>query len=262
MNVMPRWYVRLLAAIVGLVLVLPTLVVVGLSFTSGAVLTFPPNGFSLRWYENFLSSPQWINGMMTSFQVAVLSTILATILGTMASVALVRGKVPFSSLVNAGLFSPMIVPVVVIAFGMYLTYGRAHIAGSVVGLVIAHTTLAIPFVVINVVAGLRTVDWDLALAARSLGANSMQAFVRVIIPMMAPSITAGALFAFMTSWDEIVVAIFLTSPSVKTLPVVMWEQVRTSVDPTIAAVATILTVITIALFALIAVLNRRLQKVS
>lgn len=262
MRVTPRWYIRLLAALIGLLLVAPTLVVVGMSFTSGGILAFPPKGFSLRWYANFLGSPDWVSGVSTSLQIALLVTILATLLGTMAAVGIVRGKVPFAGAVNAFLFSPMIVPVVVIALGMYLTYGRVHISGSVTGLVVAHTTLALPFVVINVVAGLRMVDWDLSLAARSLGASPLQAFIRVIAPLVVPSIAAGALFAFMTSWDELVIAIFLTSPVVKTLPVVMWEQVRSYVDPTIAAVATLLTLVTVVLFALVALLNRRLQKVQ
>lgn len=262
MRVTPRWYVRLLAALIGLLLVAPTLVVVGMSFTSGGILAFPPKGFSFRWYANFLGSPDWVSGVTTSLQIAVLVTILATLLGTMAAVGLVRGKIPFAGAINGFLFSPMIVPVVIIALGMYLTYGRVHITGSITGLVVAHTTLALPFVVINVVAGLRMVDWDLALAARSLGASPLQAFLRVTAPLVLPSIAAGALFAFMTSWDELVIAIFLTSPVVKTLPVVMWEQVRSYVDPTIAAVATMLTVVTVVLFALVALLNRRLQKVQ
>ncbi|MQA82277.1 MAG: ABC transporter permease subunit [Streptosporangiales bacterium] len=262
MSIRPRWFTYLLAAVVGFVLVAPTIVVVGMSVTAGGLLSFPPKGFSLRWYDKLLGSPAWIEGMLTSLQIAVLTTILATVLGTMAAVAIVRGRFRFARAVNAFLFSPMIVPVVVIALGMYLTYGRVHISGSVTGLVVAHTTLAIPFVVINVAAGLRTVDWDLVLAARSLGAGPLQTFMRVIAPLVLPSILAGALFAFMTSWDELVIAIFLSSPLVKTLPVVMWEQVRSYVDPTIAAVATMLTVVTIVSFLLLALLNRRLRKVS
>lgn len=260
MNIIPRWYVRLLAAVIGVILVLPTLVVVGISFTSGRLLAFPPKGFSLRWYENFLNSPEWVNGLTTSFQVAVLTMIVATVLGTMAAVAIVRGRFPFAKAVNAFLFSPMIVPLVVIALGMYLTYGRVHITGSIAGLVVAHTTLALPLVVINVAAGLRTIDWDLALAARSLGAGPMQTFLKIIVPLVRPSIITGALFAFMISWDELVIAIFLTSPVAKTLPVVMWEQVRSYVDPTIAAVATMLTVVTVVLFVLVAVLGRRANR--
>lgn len=260
MNLRPRWYIRTLAAVIGVLLLAPTIVVVGMSFTGGGILAFPPDGFSLRWYANFLSSPAWTNGLLTSSQVALGTTVLATVLGTMAAVAIVRGKFPFAKAVNAFLFSPMIVPLVVIALGMYLTYGRVHIAGNIGGLIVAHTTLAIPFVVINVVAGLRTVDWDLALAARSLGASPWQTFARVIVPIVRPSILTGALFAFMTSWDELVVAIFLTSPVAKTLPVVMWEQVRSYVDPTIAAVATMLTLVTVVLFVLVAVLGRRVNR--
>lgn len=260
MTITPRWYIRLLAALIGVLLVAPTLVVVAMSFTSGKLLAFPPEGLSLRWYENFLGDAAWTDGLVTSFQVAVLTTILATVLGTMAAIALVRGRFPFARAVNAFLFSPMIVPLVVIALGMYLTYGRVHITGSIVGLVVAHTTLALPLVVINVVAGLRTIDWDLARAAWSLGASPAQTFFKVIVPLVRPSIGTGALFAFMLSWDELVVAIFLTSPVAKTLPVVMWEQVRSYVDPTIAAVASMLTVVTVVLFVLVAVLARRVNR--
>lgn len=260
MRTRPRWYTYAIAAIVGALLIAPTLVVVGMSVTSSGILQFPPHGFSLRWYHHFLNSATWTRGLLTSLQVALLVTVLATALGTMAAIALVRGRFPFSKVVNGILFSPLIVPFVVIALGMYLTYGHAHISGSITGLVVAHTPLAMPFVVINVVAGLRMMDWDLVLAARSLGAGPIQAFTRVVAPQVLPSIMAGALFAFMMSWDELVVAIFLTSPLVKTLPVVMWEQVRSYVDPTIAAVATLLTIVTVVLFALIAVLNRRVNK--
>jgi len=235
-------------------LMAPTLVVVPMSFTASNALTFPPQGLSTRWYEKMLTDPQWSTGFVNSAQVALLTAVFATALGTLAALGTVRGRFPGRGAVNGLILSPLIVPVIIIAIGMFSIFVRWKIAGSLVGLVLAHTALAVPFVVVNVATSLRTVDRNLELAAQSLGAGPIRTFRRITLPLILPGVLAGGLFAFITSWDEVVVSIFLTSARFRTLPVEMWEQVRQVVDPTVAAVATTLLVVTttILLFAFVA----------
>lgn len=246
-----------LGALTVFFLMAPTLVVVPMSFTASNALTFPPEGFSTRWYEKMLTDPQWSTGFVNSAQVAFLTAILATALGTLAALGTVRGQFPGRSAVNALILSPLIVPVIIIAIGMFSMFVRWKLAGSIVGLVLAHTALAVPFVVVNVATSLRTMDRNLELAAQSLGAGPVRTFRRITLPLILPGVLAGGLFAFITSWDEVVVSIFLTSARFRTLPVEMWEQVRQVVDPTVAAVATTLLAVTTSLLLLVLVVRRQ-----
>jgi putative spermidine/putrescine transport system permease protein len=246
-----------LGALTVFFLMAPTLVVVPMSITASNSLTFPPEGFSTRWYEKMLTDPQWSSGFINSAQVASLTAVLATVLGTLAALGTVRGRFPGKSAVNALVLSPLIVPVIIIAIGMFSLFVRWKITGSIVGLVLAHTALAVPFVVINVATSLRTIDRNLELAAMNLGADPLRTFRRVTLPLILPGVLAGGLFAFITSWDEVVVSIFLTTARFRTLPVEMWEQVRQVVDPTVAAVATTLLAVTTSLLLLILVVRRQ-----
>ena len=252
---------RILMAAVGLLTVIyllaPTLVVIPMSFTEARILSFPPQGFSLQWYERMFTDRQWSSGMVNSAIVAVLTAAIATFLGTLAALGLNRGRFPGRSLMNGLVIAPLVVPVVIIAIGMFSLFVQWRIAGSVIGLVVAHTALALPFVVVSVSASLRTMDRNLELAAANLGANPRQSFTRITLPIILPGVVAGAIFAFITSWDEVVVAIFLTSARFRTLPVEMWEQVRQVVDPTVAAVATTLFVVTTVLLLLVFVVRRQ-----
>jgi len=232
---------RIFGIIAVIFLLMPTVVIIPMSFSSGRTLKFPPPGYSLRWYENLFTSPLWTDSAISSLQVGILTAILATILGTIAALGLTRGQFPAKN----------------IAIGMFSVFVRWRIAGSILALVAAHTVLAVPFVVINVMASLRTLDRNLEMAAANLGAGPLRTFWHVTLPLISPGALAGALFAFITSWDEIVAAIFLTSPTLRTLPVVMWSQVRTEVDPTIAAAATILTLITVTIFTVTSLLRIR-----
>jgi putative spermidine/putrescine transport system permease protein len=204
-----------------------------------------------------LTDPQWSTGFVNSAQVAFLTAVLATVLGTLAALGTVRGRFPGKSAVNALILSPLIVPVIIIAIGMFSMFVRWKIAGSIVGLVLAHTALAVPFVVINVATSLRTIDRNLELAAMNLGADRARTFLRITLPMILPGMFAGALFAFITSWDEVVVSIFLTTARFRTLPVEMWEQVRQVVDPTVAAVSTTLLAVTTTILLLAFVVRRQ-----
>jgi putative spermidine/putrescine transport system permease protein len=254
---------RILMGGLGLLTVLyllaPTLVIVPMSFTESRILSFPPQGFTLEWYERIVADRQWSSALTNSAQVAFLTTILSVVLGTLAALALARGRFPGRTAANGLVLAPLIVPVVIIAIGMFSLFVRWRISGSLVGLVLAHTALAVPFVVVSVSASLRTVDRNLELAAANLGATPRQTFLRVTFPIIVPGVIAGAIFAFITSWDEVVVSIFLTSARFRTLPVEMWEQVRQAVDPTVAAVATTLLVVTTLLLVILLVVRRPAQ---
>jgi putative spermidine/putrescine transport system permease protein len=238
-------------------LVGPMLVVVPMSFTEARILSWPPQGFSTQWYARMLEDAQWSRGFVNSIQVALLTAVLSTVLGTLAAIGLVRGRFPGKGIANALILSPLIVPVIIIAIGFFAFFSVTRLAGSLPGLVLAHTALAVPFVVINVGTVLRTMDRNLEMAAASLGANPARTFRWVTFPIILPGVVAGALFAFITSWDEVVVSIFMTSTRFRTLPVEMWEQVRQVVDPTVAAVATLVMVVTTTVLVFVFVVRRR-----
>ena len=251
---------RILLAALGLLtilyLVAPTLVIVPMSFSEARILSFPPQGFTLEWYGELAGDRQWTSAIGNSAVVAVLTTILAVVLGTPAALALARGRFLGRTAVNGLVLAPLVIPIVIIAIGMYSLSVHLRISGSLVGLVFAHTALAVPFVIVSVLASLRTMDRNLELAAANLGATPRQTFLRVTLPIIVPGMIAGAIFAFITSWDEVVVSIFLTSARFRTLPVQMWEQVRTAVDPTVAAVATTLFLVTTVLLVILLVVRR------
>jgi putative spermidine/putrescine transport system permease protein len=232
------------------------LVIVPMAFTNGESLSWPPEGFSVRWFQQIVTEPSWTSGFQNSAMVATLAAILSTVIGTLGALGIVRGRFPGKSVANALVLSPLIVPVVIIAIGFFTFYARFRLTGSLPGLVLAHTALAVPFVVVNVGTALRTMDRNLELAAANLGANPMRVFWRITFPIILTGVVAGALFAFITSWDEVVVSIFMTSARFKTLPVEMWEQVRQVVDPTVAAVATTLMAVTTVLLLLLLVVRR------
>ena len=246
-----------LGALTVFYLLAPTLVIVPMSFTEARILSFPPEGFTLDWYERMVTDRQWSTGLANSFQVALLTAILATVLGTLAALGLTRGRFLGRTAVNALVLSPLIVPVVVIAIGMFGLFVQWRIAGSLVGLVLAHTALALPFVVVAVATSLRTMDRNLELAAANLGADPRRSIQHITFPIILPGVLTGAIFSFITSWDEVVIAIFMTSARFRTLPVEMWEQVRQAVDPTVAAVSTTLLVVTTVLLVLLLVVRRQ-----
>ncbi len=253
----PAW-LRLVGLLVSLFLLLPSCVVVLMSFSSGKLLTFPPPGYGLDWYANFFRSKAWTGATVNSLEVALLSTLAAVLLGTLAALGLVRGRPRGAGLLRGLLLSPMIVPVIVSGLGMYITVQGLGLA-SFPSLVAAHTVLAIPFVLLPVSASLYGLPREFELAAYSLGAGRAYAFRRVTLPLILPGVAVGGIFAFVTSWDEIVVALFLTGPKTRTLPVTMWEQARHTIDPTIAAASSLLTLLTFAVL-LVALARRRFRR--
>jgi putative spermidine/putrescine transport system permease protein len=233
-------FLRIVGFVVGVWLVAPMLVVIPMSFTGQASFVFPPPSWSTRWYVNLFSNPVWTDALKNSFEIAVLVTVCATILGTAAAFGMDRGRIPGKSLVSAVLVAPMIMPIVVLAIGVYALFLRWHLVGTIPGFVAAHTALAVPFVFITVSASLQTFDRQLEAAAASLGASPWSTFWRVTLPLILPGVLTGALFAFNTSFDELVVAIFLVSPTTVTLPVQIYESVTRNIDPTVAAASSVL----------------------
>jgi putative spermidine/putrescine transport system permease protein len=233
--------------VVGLFLLAPTVIVIVLSFESASYLSFPPTGWSLHNYGEFLHGTTWTHGARTSLEVGLLATLLATSLGTLAALGLVRGRFIARGAIIALILSPAIVPTIVVALGVYVVDARLHLVGNLFSFVAAHAALGIPFVVVNVAASLRTVDRNLELAARNLGAGPVRTFMRITFPLILPGVLAGAVFAFVTSWDEVVIARFLSTPYRQTLPVVVWGGVTIGTDPTVAAAASMVTFVSLAL---------------
>jgi putative spermidine/putrescine transport system permease protein len=240
-------------------LIAPLLIIFPASLTAIQSFRFPPPSWSTMWYENFFSDSRWYGSFLTSLKIAALVTISSVILGTSAALGLVRGRFVGRTAVNALVLSPMIVPLVVIAVGTYAVFLDWRLVGTTLGFVLAHTVLALPFVIVTVAAGLRTFDRELEDAAAGLGANPVQVFRTVTLRLILPSVLIGALFAFMTSFDEVVVALFIASPLNRTLPVQMYSSITRQIDPTIAAASSLLLLLTMVLF-LAALLLRRGQR--
>ena len=264
------WYYlfRVICGCVFLFLILPILVIVPLSFNATPYFTFTEgmlaldaSAYSLRWYENFLTDPRWITSIENSVIVGVLSTVLATTLGTLAALGLSREKMPQRTLIMGILISPMIVPLIITAAGIYFFYSSVQLTDSLLGLVLAHTALGTPFVVITVTATLIGFDKALPRAGAMCGAPPTTVFFKIILPLILPGVIAGALFAFVTSFDEVVVVLFVaSSPEQYTIPRQMWSGIREQISPTILAVATLLIGVSILLMTTIELLRRRSEK--
>jgi len=254
---LPSFVLYVFCGMVFVFLIAPLFVVIPMSFSSSQFLKFPPPGFSMQWYQNYFESRNWMEATWVSFQVAFLTAILATILGTLLAIALVRGKFPGRNLIYTLVISPMIVPLIITAIAIYFFYAKLHLVGSVPGVVAAHTILAIPFVLVLVTTTLKGFDETLERAALNLGANPLKAFLLVTLPIIKPGVISGALFAFIASFDELVIVIFISGTHAVTLPKRMWDNIREEIDPTIAAVATILIAISILLMFSMELLRRR-----
>lgn len=252
-----RTLVVTFAVAVLIFLIAPLFIIVPLSFSHDPFFTLPVREYSLRWYEDLFGNPRWITSIVNSAVVAILTTVLATTLGTLAALGIARPDFPARRAVMALLISPMIVPIVIVAVGSYLFFGQFGLTNTRLGLVLAHTALATPFVVITVTATLSNYDTTLTRAAHSLGASGLSAFFRVTLPCIMPGVISGAIFAFATSFDEVVVALFLTAAEQRTLPVQMFSGIRDQINPTIMAAATMLLTLSVTLFAVLAVLSRK-----
>jgi putative spermidine/putrescine transport system permease protein len=236
-------------------LILPIVFIIALSFGSSRWLQFPPPEWTLRWYRELFERSEWLDAIITSLQVGVCVTVLSLLLGVPAAFAVVRGRFPGRDLLNAFFTTPLIVPLVIIGiaiYGLYLSWG---LAGTFIGFVLGHLILAIPFAVITTSNALRSFDESIEKAAIVCGATRAQALWRVTLPGIRSGIVAGGLFSFLISWDEVVLAIFMSSSSVQTLPVKMWSALRLDLSPIIAAAASLLVLLTVVLLALVAIVQ-------
>ena len=238
-----------------LFLVLPTLAVVPVSFSDTDYITFPPQGFTWRWYGVFLREGVWRDATLTSVVVAVLSALLATLLGTLAALGLDRLSGVTARAVVWLFLLPMVIPSIILAVAFYGAFARLGIVGTKLGLVFADTILTLPFVIINVSAVIQKLDRRMVDAARSLGAEPATAFLKITLPAIMPGVLAGATFAFLTSFDEVVVALFISGIDSVTLPVQMWNGIRFEVSPAVAAASCILLALSILFLALFSALR-------
>lgn len=254
------WYgLRVVCGCVLLFLLLPILVIVPLSFSNSSFLAYPIPGWSWRWYQELFSSSDWSRAARNSFIVAPLATLIATALGTLAAVGLARIQFFGKGLITSLLIAPMVVPIVVVGVSTYLFFSRIGLSDSYAGLVLVHAALGAPFVVTTVMATLQNFNQNLVKASLSLGAGQVQTFFRVTLPVIAPGVISGALFAFATSFDEVVVTLFLAGPEQTTLPRQMFTGIRENISPTIAAVATLLILFTATLMAVMEWLRGRIK---
>lgn len=268
-----------------LFLIAPILIVLPLSFNvepyfsfTPGMLALDPDAFSLRWYKDILTNgmadptaesgwwadvwnnSQWVRSLRNSFFIGTVATLIATILGTLAAVGLSRSEMPWRKKIMALLISPMIVPLVITAAGTFRAFSEFQLAYTHTGVILAHAILGIPFVVITVTATLVGFDQSLVRAAYSMGAGPIRTFFRVQMPLILPGVISGALFAFVTSFDEVVVVIQMASVEQRTIPRQMFSGIREQISPTILAVATVLVIISIALLATLELLRRRSER--
>ena len=250
-----------------LFLIAPILVIIPLSFNAEPYFTFTEgmislksDAYSTRWYADIAKNPQWAFSAVNSIIVAVCSTLLATFLGTLAALGRSQSHMPYKSAVMGVLISPMIVPLIISAAGMFFFYSNIGLAQTLPGLILAHAVLGTPFVVITVTATLTGFDNSLTRASQSLGADSRKTFFKVQMPLILPGVISGALFAFITSFDEVVIVFFLAGFEQRTIPRQMWAGIREQISPTILAVATILVLVSILLLTTVELLRRRSEK--
>ena len=254
------WSLRVFCALVLLFLVAPIFAIMPLSFSSGTLLTYPLPGLSLRWYEEVVTSTRWLPSLRNSLIVGVSATVAATTLGTLAALGLSRARLPMKPLIMGVVLSPMIVPTVITAVGVYFFFAPLGLTNSFPGLILAHTALAVPFVVITVSATLQGFDMNLARAGAILGASPVTVFFRVTLPLILPGVASGMVFAFATSFDEVVVALLLAGPEQHTLPREMFTGVREQINPSITALASVLIVVSVALLVAMEGLRRRNER--
>jgi len=246
--------------LVVLFLVVPILIPIPLSFNSGSFFVFPLEGFSTRWYEVVLGTPRWQTAIGNSIIIALGTTVIATTLGSLTAIALSSEKFPGRRIVMPLLLSPLIVPVVITAVGSYLFYARIGLASTYAGVILAHTALASPFVVVTVGASLAGFDHNLMRAAAISGAKPVKAFFAVMLPLILPGVLSGAAFAFVTSFDEVVVVQFLASANQRTMPLEMFLGLREKLSPAITAAATLMMASSIVLLIVANILARRSRK--
>ena len=251
-----RYVLGGISVLVATFLLLPILLIVALSFGSSQWLEFPPPGWTLRWYQELFADDTWLDAFLTSFEIALIVTVLSTVIGLMASFGLTRGTFKGREALRALFLTPMVLPVVVLAVALYALFLRLHLNGTLLGFVIAHLVVALPFSIISISNSLELFDKSIEDAAVLCGASPLEAKLRVTLPGIKLGIFGAAIFSFLASWDEVVIAIFMASPDLQTLPVRIWGTLRQDLTPIIAAVSTLLVALTAALMTGFALLRK------
>ncbi|HYD06519.1 MAG TPA: ABC transporter permease [Reyranella sp.] len=239
-----RWWLYAVTGLTIVFLVLPSLVVIPMSFSGSSSLQFPPPSWSLRWYENYFNSSQWLHATWISIQVGALTVLLATPIGVAAAYGLHLGGFALTRLVYGVLIASLMVPVILIAVGAYFFFAQLGLINTIPALVACDTLLAVPFVLVTVTAGFKGYDFAQEQVARSLGASRLIAFLTVTLPQIRASVIAGAFFAFIVAFDEVVIASFLSGGEGATLTNMMFASLRNEIDPTIAAISSMLIALT------------------
>jgi len=265
-----NWVTTAFTYLVAMVLVAPIVIAVAMSFTTTDSLRFPPVGFSYKWYQAVISEPKWQDRLPVSVIVAVLSALIATTVSTLSAFALVRSKIRGKNLISTLFIAPLIVPIVVLGTGDFFVWANGwsigsftiggKMLGTVSGLVLAHTIIAIPYPFVTVRANLVNVDQTLELAATNLGANPVRAFTTITLPLILPGVFSGFIFAFIASWDEVVLASFLSTSRLSTVPVQIFQQLRDALDPSAAAISSLLLLVSILLVGSLSLVQGRSRK--
>lgn len=262
-----HYALRVFVGLVLFFLIFPILVIIPLSFNELPYFTFTkemlsldPAGYSLRWYADFWNNKNWTDAVANSFIIGIASTLIATFLGTLAALGLARSYLPYRSVIMAVLISPMVVPLIISAAAMFFFYSDVGLQGTYTSVILSHVVLATPFVVITVTATLVGFDHTLIRAAYGLGASPTTTFFKIIVPIILPGVVSGALFAFITSFDEVVVIKFVGSFDQHTIPWQMFSGIREHISPTILAVATLLIFVSVLLLGTLEWLRRRNER--
>jgi putative spermidine/putrescine transport system permease protein len=251
-----RWFLVSIGVLVVMFLLLPIIFIAALSFGDSQWLIFPPPGWTLHWYRQLFTDSTWIDALFNSAKVAVIVTILSVTLGLLASLALTRGKFIGRNALKTFCMTPMILPVVVLAVALYAFFLRLGLNGTMIGFVLGHLIIALPFSIITISNSLEGFDISMEEAAQICGASPLQVKLRVTLPSIRLGLFAAAIFSFLVSWDEVVLSIFLASPTLRTLPVLIWSTLRQDLSPVIAAASTLLIGITIVMMLLVSLIKK------
>lgn len=251
-----KWPLAGFTLLVALFLLLPILFIVALSFGSSQWLIFPPPGWTLKWYRDLFADPRWIEAALTSLKIGLVVTVCSVALGLLASFGLTRGRFRGVETLRALFLTPMILPVVVFAVALYAFSLRLGLNGTFLGFVLAHTVVALPFAIIAITGALEGFDRSVEDAAVLCGASPLEAKLRVTLPAISHGLFAAAIFSFLMSWDEVVLAIFMSSPTLQTLPVKIWTTLRQDLTPVVAAASTLLVGLTLLLMILAALIRK------
>jgi ABC-type spermidine/putrescine transport system permease subunit II len=235
----PKILLGVFAGVIFTFLVVPSVITVPMSFSNTRFLVFPPKGFTLTWYSQFLIDEEWVGPTLFSLKLAICTTLVSLILGFMASLALVRGSLPGRKFLNILFISPIMIPVIIIAFAVYGIYAKLNLIGSTVGLVLAHAIYTTPFVILVISANLYRFDITLEMAARNLGASAFKTYLFITLPVIKTGIITAGIFCFIMSFDELVLAMFLIGTKRLTLPIKMFSQLQFRIDPVVAAASTV-----------------------